>query len=290
MFLRFFFKTFLVDVQAGYFSAVVLVFNIPNVTKLVLSLDVAVGIYNGTIQTWNHPEIVRLNPQIELPSENIVPVARADDSGSTNVLTSALSSVSPEWRKQYGTFSKGYNSIDKIPYKWNSSVVKQFGRTTIGAVGIVLSMDYSLTYSSLSEVKSFSINHAYLQNSQGNIVNASIQSVQDAIKSAEENVSIVNSNGSFAYPLATFTYFIVYMTSMTDCDAAVELVRYIVWLSTSEQAAISAERLGFVSFEKQTADFISEHTLKKMTCKGQNVWELMLQQIAAENAVVEDNS
>ncbi|KAH3705046.1 hypothetical protein DPMN_080109 [Dreissena polymorpha] len=277
----------LVQTLAG---AVVLVFNVPDVSKLVLNLDVVTGIYNGTIQTWNHTDIVRLNPQIKLPDANIVPIARADDSGSTRVFTSALSSVSPEWRKHYGTFSEGYNSVTKAPFYWNSSVVKQFGRTTVGAVGLVLSTEFSLSYSSLSEVKSFSINHAWLQNSQGNIVNASIQSVQDAIVSADGNLSIVNTNGSFAYPLSTFTYFIVYMTSMTDCDSAIELVRYITWLSTSEQAAISADRLGFVALEKQTSDLIADHTLKMMTCKGQNVWELMLQQIALENALVEDDS
>ena len=38
-------------------------------------------------------------------------------------------------------------------------------------------------------------------------------------------LDIANANGEIAYPIATYTYLIIYLTTMDDCDQAVELFR-----------------------------------------------------------------
>jgi len=42
--------------------AIVLAYNIPGVTKLMLTRDQIVGIYNGSIDNWGHPSFAEHNP------------------------------------------------------------------------------------------------------------------------------------------------------------------------------------------------------------------------------------
>lgn len=68
-----------------------------------------VGIYNGTITMWNDSSIAAANPTIAhlLPKATITVVARADESGTTLLFTSALSRADSAWNRTYGSFSKG---------------------------------------------------------------------------------------------------------------------------------------------------------------------------------------
>jgi len=75
----------------------VLAYNIPNVTKLVLTREQIVGIYNGTISNWNDPTFAQRNPSIVFPNAKIEPMARYDASGSTEIFTASLSSFSDTW-------------------------------------------------------------------------------------------------------------------------------------------------------------------------------------------------
>ena len=74
-----------------------LAFNIPGVTNLVLTREQIVGIYNGSITNWNHPTFVDRNPAVKFPNATIVPIARSDFSGATEIFTRALSSFSEDW-------------------------------------------------------------------------------------------------------------------------------------------------------------------------------------------------
>ena len=38
-------------------------------------------------------------------------------------------------------------------------------------------------------------------------------------------LDIANAYGEIAYPIATYTYLIIYLTTMDDCDQAIELFR-----------------------------------------------------------------
>ena len=86
------------------FRAVVLAYNVPGIPDLILSREDIVGIYNGSIQWWNDSRIVGNNRKFTFPNKRIWVVARADDSGTTEVFTSALSSFDSRWNASYGTF------------------------------------------------------------------------------------------------------------------------------------------------------------------------------------------
>ncbi|HZB81024.1 MAG TPA: phosphate ABC transporter substrate-binding protein PstS, partial [Nitrososphaera sp.] len=85
-------------------GSVVAAYNINGVPEKGLKLTgpVLADIFLGGITTWNDPRIQELNPELTLPSENIVVVHRSDGSGTTFVWTSYLSAVNQEWNDRVG--------------------------------------------------------------------------------------------------------------------------------------------------------------------------------------------
>jgi phosphate transport system substrate-binding protein len=72
-------------------AALMVNYDVPGVERpLRLSGRVLAGIYSGEITAWNDPAIGALNPGVALPSLKIVPLHRADSSGSTFLFTSYL--------------------------------------------------------------------------------------------------------------------------------------------------------------------------------------------------------
>ena len=68
-------------------SGIVLSYNLKDNPKLKLTSDIISKIYRGDIQYWDDSAIKALNPGLYLPSMRIVPIYRADKSGSTFILT-----------------------------------------------------------------------------------------------------------------------------------------------------------------------------------------------------------
>lgn len=67
--------------------------NLPgvDVSKMSLTIDIISDIYLGKITKWNDPAIQALNSNLELPNKSIVPVRRADGSGTTYLFSKNLS-------------------------------------------------------------------------------------------------------------------------------------------------------------------------------------------------------
>ena len=64
------------------FRAVVMAYNLPGISDLVLTRHHIVGFYNGSIRNWNDSSIQELNPDLQLPNEDIFVIARSDKSGT----------------------------------------------------------------------------------------------------------------------------------------------------------------------------------------------------------------
>src|SRR5882724_8734280 len=89
----------LFPVTAG---SIVLAYNLEGVTDLKLTREVYVGIFQGTIKTWNDPKIKASNPGAKLPAKAITPVHRSDGSGTTFVFTQHLAAINEGWKKSPG--------------------------------------------------------------------------------------------------------------------------------------------------------------------------------------------
>src|SRR5450432_49493 len=83
-------------------GGVAVIYNLPGSPKLKLDGDTLAGIYLGNINKWNDAKIAALNPGVDLPDIAIVPVHRADGSGTSFIFTDYLSSVNPAWADSVG--------------------------------------------------------------------------------------------------------------------------------------------------------------------------------------------
>ena len=59
------------NVVALSYRAVVLAYNLPTISDLVLSRDDIVAMYNGTLQFWNDSRLCELNPNVTFPNNSI---------------------------------------------------------------------------------------------------------------------------------------------------------------------------------------------------------------------------
>jgi phosphate transport system substrate-binding protein len=79
----------------NYISPIAIVYNLEGVEGLQLSPDVTAKIFKGEITSWDDPAIKADNPGVDLPSTDITPVHRSDESGTTANFTDYLHEAAP---------------------------------------------------------------------------------------------------------------------------------------------------------------------------------------------------
>lgn len=188
-----------IPVTAG---SVVISYNLPEVKDtLNLSPEVLADIFLGKIKSWNDPRIAADNAGIALPSKEIIIAHRSDGSGTTNIFTTYLSKVSPEWEKRVGTGSS-VNWPEGLGGKGNEGVaglVKQ----TPGAIGYI-----ELAYA-LQNKMSF----ARVRNKAGKFITpgvASTSAAADVQFPADAKISLTNTESAEGYPIAGLSWVIIY--------------------------------------------------------------------------------
>src|SRR4051794_7163626 len=80
----------------NYISPIAIVYNLDGVENLQLSPDVTAKIFKGEITSWDDPAIKADNPGASLPSTDITPVHRSDESGTTANFTDYLHEAAPD--------------------------------------------------------------------------------------------------------------------------------------------------------------------------------------------------
>ena len=85
----------------NYLSAIAIIYNLPGVDSLQLDPDTTAKIFRGEITKWDDPAIKATNPGVDLPSTDITPVHRSDESGTTANFTDYLHEAAPSvWTDQ----------------------------------------------------------------------------------------------------------------------------------------------------------------------------------------------
>jgi phosphate transport system substrate-binding protein len=85
-------------------------YNLPGVSKLVLTAETTAKIFKGDIKTWNDPAIAAANTGVQLPSTPIKVFFRSDESGTTE-----------NFQKYLGT-AAGSVWAEKPAKKWSGTV------------------------------------------------------------------------------------------------------------------------------------------------------------------------
>ena len=217
-------------------GAVVATYNLPGVTQtLRLTPDVLADIFLGKITTWNDPRIAAENAGVNLPATKILVVHRSDGSGTTYVFTDYLSAVSPAWAAGPGR-GKAVSWPVGLGGRGNEGVAAQVQQTP-GALG----------YVELAYAKQNRQPVAAIRNSSGKFVEPSIASITAAAAGVADTlsadtdyrISIVNAPGADAYPIASFTWILVYR-EQRDAVKGRKLVDFLRWAVTSGQQHAAA--------------------------------------------------
>jgi phosphate transport system substrate-binding protein len=226
-------------------GAAVPAYNIPGMREeLRFTPESLSGIFLGTIKNWNDPAIARNNPRARLPANAIVVVHRSDGSGTTYCWTDYLSKIGKEWQKRVG---KGTS----VPWPTGLSA-----KGNDGVSGLLKQTPYSIGYVELTYAVQNNIPFGSVRNSGGQFVKANLDSVSAAAASAAGNipdhfrVSITDSPGAAAYPIATFTWLLIPQKARTEGQRKV-LTGFLRWSLTDGQKMVAA--LGYAPVPKEIA-------------------------------------
>lgn len=254
-------------------GAVTVTYNLPGIdgkpipSGLKLAPDMIADMFLGKLKKWNDIRIATLNPEVLLPDEEIIIAHRSDGSGTTFVFTDYLSNVSKEWHDNVGTGKA---------VEWPTGVGAAGNE---GVAGVVRGTPYSVGYVELAYATQTGMSVAALQNQEGEFVLPSLESTKIAAGNAAgklpkpnedwSQVSIVNAPGKGSYPIASFTYLLLYtdfseIPNMTQ-EKGQALVDFLYWAVTDGQRF--APELQYVPLPDEVVRMNIE-VLKQLHFKG----------------------
>ncbi len=255
-------------------GAVTIAYNVAGIPSHVnLTGPIIANIYLRKITNWNDPNITQINHGVTFPNLPIVPVHRADSSGTTFCFTDYLTRVSAQWASQFGT---------KKSLTWPTGEVG--GQGNPGVAQAVVQQSGAIGYVELAYSLQNNMAYAKVENAAGNFILPTLNSTKAAAANAAgtlpagngdwSHVSIVNATGADSYPIATFTYLLVYQEMnvfpsgvMTQARAGA-LVKFLWWAVHDGQT--TAGTLQYVPLPSSvvTGD---ETTIQSITFNGQSL-------------------
>jgi phosphate transport system substrate-binding protein len=247
-------------------GGVVPAYSVPGVTQeLKFSGPVLAEIYLGTVNKWNDPKIAGLNPGVTLPALAITPVYRTDGSGTNFVFTNYLATQSQEFRNTVGTGKE---------VKWP---IGQGGKGTAGVAQVIQQTNGAIGYVEQNYADKNNILYGSVQNKSGKFVKASPQAVsmagEGAVATMKGNVvhaNIWNQAGDEAYPIASFTYLIVYkdLNNIKTKEQAQALADFL-WWATHDGQKLTTE-LDYAPLSPSVQKKVDD-ALKTVNYKGQSL-------------------
>ncbi len=203
-------------------GAVVLGYNLPGAPAgLKLTGPVIAGIFLGKITHWNDPQIAALNPGVALPALTVAPFHRSDGSGTTNIFTTYLTAVSPDWKSGPGAGKS---------VKWPNGLG---GKGNPGVAQLISQNGGGIGYIELAYAVQNKIPFAQVQNAKGNFITPSVASTTAAVGDvpvpSDFRVVPVNTADPQGYPITGFTFLLVYP------DAKPAVKDFLTWAMTTGQ-------------------------------------------------------
>jgi phosphate transport system substrate-binding protein len=250
-------------------GSVVVAYNIPSMPNKGLKLTgpVLADVFLGKITKWNDPKIQSLNPGVSLPGEDIIVVHRSDGSGTTYVWTDYLSNISTAWNEQIG---RGKS------VQWPTGIG---GPGNEGVANAIRGSPNTIGYVELAYALTTQMPYAYLGHQAGKFIEPTLESTRAAVAATAptlpkgdaswEHISVVNAPGAESYPVASFSYLILFKELSTnpsiDQAKAKALVDFMSWAITDGQQ--SADDLAYVPLPAEVVK-LNQETLKSLTFQG----------------------
>jgi phosphate transport system substrate-binding protein len=208
-------------------------YNLPGLTEhLKLNGKVLAAMYQGTIKTWNDPQIAALNPGVNLPGTPVVPLHRSDGAGDTFVFTQYLSKQDPDgWGK-----SPGFGTTVDFPAVPGALGENGAGGMVTGCADTPGCVAY-IGSSYLDQAAQKGLGEAQLGNASGKYLLPDAQGVQAEAAGfasqtpANQAISLINGPAADGYPIVYYEYAVVY-NSQRDAATAQTMQAFLHWAVT----------------------------------------------------------
>jgi len=244
-------------------GAVVVTYNVPGVKGgLNLSGKDLADIFLGKIAKWNSPEIADANKGVALPDLPIVVVHRSDGSGTSFIFTDYLTKVNTDWAKKVGKASA---------VNWPAGLG---GKGSEGVAGLVKQTPGGITYVELAYAKQNGMAYANIQNKSGKYIAPTIEATTLASNVSipeDSKVSITNTDNPKGYPIASFTWALIYKEQDYNGRSkarATELLK-LLWYNIHQGQAECAP-LNYAPLSKSAVK-VAEKILKSATYQGKPI-------------------
>jgi phosphate transport system substrate-binding protein len=241
-------------------GAVVLSYNLPQVKDtLQLTADIIANIFLGKIKAWNDAQIAAVNKGIALPNTPIVVAHRSDGSGTTNIFTTYLAKVNPQWKT-----SPGSGSAINWP-------VGLGGKGNEGVAGLVKQTPGAIGYIELAYAIQNKMAFARIQNKAGSFITPTIASTSAAGNiqlPADAKVSLTNTEAADGYPISGYTWALIYKEQKYNNRSqarAANLVKLLWW--NIHEGQKYCEPLHYAPLSA-SAVTVAENILKSATYDG----------------------
>jgi phosphate transport system substrate-binding protein len=231
-------------------GAVVPVYNVPGVGgDLKFSGDVIADIYLGKITSWDDARIKGENPGVNLPNKRILPVYRAEGSGTNFIFTDFLSKVSIDFKTRVGSAAS---------VRWPIGIGQKGNE---GVAGMVRNAPGTFGYVELIYAVQNHMSYGVVRNAAGKYVKASTETVSAAAAASAKNIpadyriSITNAPGANSYPIASFTWLLIPNPS-SDSTKGKVLHDFLLWML--EKGEGEAAGMTYAPIPKNVADRVRQ--------------------------------
>ena len=199
-----------------------IIYNVPDARAggpLHLTGPILADIYLGKLKEWDAPAIRAINPHIVLKHRPIVPVCVQAESGASSILADYLSKTSPSWRSRFQSSS------------WPKC---SESRTDAEAIEKVAVRPGAIGYAGLG----FPLNHvptAAILNRDGRSTEPSVETLEAAAVNSAATIpsdfrmSITDAPGANSYPIASYSYMLLYQ-HQANREAGAALLRFLRWV------------------------------------------------------------
>jgi len=244
-------------------GAVVVTYNIPGVSSaLNLTGKDLADIYLGKVTKWNSPEIKATNKGVNLPDMPIVVIHRSDGSGTSFIFTDYLTKVNTDWASKVGKASAP---------NWPAGLG---GKGSEGVAGLVKQTPGAIGYVELAYAIQNKMPFANIQNKGGKFITPTLEATTLASNveiPADTKVSITNTDNAKGYPIASFTWALIYKDQNYNGrtkDQATKLVKLLWW--NIHEGQKFCEALNYAPLSKSAVK-VAEKVLKSATYDGKAI-------------------
>ena len=129
--------------------------------------------------------------------------------------------------------------------------------------GIVTAVKYSISYVSLLAIHQLGITRSNITNKAGKLVAPSPGTVLKVVQAGNGtfdkrfNSDLVDGKEAQSYPIVAYTYLVIRMNTMKNCLSAMELYRYIKWMTTNDEAKYICRENGMIPLGKAASERVA---------------------------------